>query len=167
MNTPYFEWLLSLINGSNYDGMEYRKALWQLYSTPFYAIDPMDQNREIDGESLRQSFTGLDNFPARCSVLELMIALSQRCEIIMRDSSELPIGVDHWFWSMFNNLELSNMDDAHYDPYYIEYVTCRLISRDYGPNGEGGLFYVQHPAADMRTAQIWYQMNWYLDDILQ
>lgn len=159
----YYEWLINLIGGSKRWGREYSKVLYQLYSTPFYAVNPMDANRCSDGEGLRSRYGGFDSLPDSCTVLELMISLAERIDNVVWDGETR---YDIWFWDhLFKNLELENMDDAHYDPYYVEYVTCRLISRSYEPDGQGGLFYVPNPPEDLRKVQIWYQMCWYIDNI--
>ena len=164
MITGYFDWLCKLISGPERNGVLYGKALYQLYQTPFFYILSMDKNRIEDGLNLRSQYDGPEDndVPAKCSVLEVMIATAIRCEDVMWDGQN-GYSSDFWFWQMFVNMELGNMDDTHYDPYYIEHVTCRLISRDYEPDGKGGFFYIAEPPEDMRNVQIWYQMNWYLD----
>ena len=39
------------------------------------------------------------------------------------------------------------------------------LNRDYGRDGKGGLFTIEHCRYDMRDIEIWYQANWYLDNI--
>lgn len=159
MSTEYFDWLTGRIGGPRRNGVSYEKVLWQLYKTPFHYILEMDRNRSDDGLALRRQY-GLAT-QDKCSVLEMMIGVALRCEDIMYDNGRY--AAEFWFWKMIDNLELGFMDDANYDPYYVEHVTCRLISRDYEPDGRGGLFYISEPPDDMRNVQIWYQMNWYLD----
>lgn len=162
MSTEYFDWLIGRIGGPEKDGVTYEKLLWQLYKTPFTYILEMDKNRTDDGLALRTQY-GYDipDAPPKCSVLEMMIGVAIRCEDVMYDNGRFSAGF--WFWRMIENLELGFMDDANYEPYYVEHVTNRLISRDYEPDGRGGLFYISEPPDDMRNVQIWYQMNWYLD----
>lgn len=40
------------------------------------------------------------------------------------------------------------------------------MEREYERNGEGGLFTVNN-GRDMRTTEIWYQMNYYLSEIIR
>lgn len=164
MSSGYFDWLTSYIGGTIQNGVDYSKTLYQLYKTPFFYILDADKNRIEDAYTLRDIYDGdASEYPDKCSVLELIIAVASRCQDVMFDGYDNPYTVKFWFWKMFENLELENMDDTHYDPYYVEHVTCRLISRDYEPDGRGGLFYISEPPEDMRNVQIWYQMNWYLD----
>ena len=44
-------------------------------------------------------------------------------------------------------------------------VIRRFLNRDYERDGKGGLFTIEHCRYDMRDIEIWYQANWYLDNI--
>ena len=105
----------------------------------------------------------LDNSP--CSVLEMLIALAIRCEEhIMDDRYRNRTG--QWFWGMIENLGLRKMTDARFDEDYADEIIQRFLDRRYKRNGEGGLFTVEHCRRDLRTVEIWYQMCWYLDEIV-
>ena len=67
---------------------------------------------------------------------------------------------------MINNLGLGSMRDDNYDKDYVEYVIQTFLRREYKPNGDGGLFTINHCDHDLRDVEIWYQLNWYLDSIL-
>ena len=71
-----------------------------------------------------------------------------------------------WFWNMIVNLGLGSMSDSRFDAAYTDDVISRFMNRKYKRNGEGGLFTVERCKYDMRTVEIWWQMNWYLDSIL-
>ena len=58
------------------------------------------------------------------------------------------------------------MTDAKFDEDYANEVIGRFLNRQYERNGEGGLFTVEHCNRDLRTVEIWYQMCWYLDEIV-
>ena len=47
---------------------------------------------------------------------------------------------------------------------YAKEVIFRFLHRQYKPNGEGGLFTLEHPKYDLRNEEIWYQAMWYLDE---
>ena len=59
------------------------------------------------------------------------------------------------------------MNDAKFSESYADDVITRFLNRRYKRNGEGGLFTVEHCKSDLRSAEIWYQMCWYLDGILE
>lgn len=131
----------------------------------------MDSNRTKDGLNLRNRFARETNHPysdvalylcGGCSVLEMLAALSIRCgEDIMGDDPS------KWFWTMINNLGLIGMTDTYYDEEYVHEVIENMMNRRYGEDGKGGLFYVKNPRNDMRKVEIWYQMCWYIDEILE
>lgn len=148
-----------------------------LHDTEFtYSIE-LDSNRWEDGVDLRCKFGYEHSYDNNvidlyfgntpCSVLEMMIALSIRCEEnIMRDS-DIGDRTRHWFWTMIDNLGLAMMVDTKFDKKYVELVICNFLNRDYGYHGEGSLFAVLTPRRDMRKVEIWYQMCWYLEEYLE
>jgi hypothetical protein len=104
--------------------------------------------------------TYLDNRP--CSVLEMIAALSIRCEHIM-ENQDLGNRTGQWFWDMLTNLGLISMDDTKFDRKHVGDAISRFLNREYKPNGEGGLFTVNHCGKDLRSIEIWYQACLYLD----
>lgn len=135
----------------------------------------MDANRESDGIDLRYRFgyeeqicqpqiaAYLDNRP--CSVLEMMVALALRCEEDIMSNSQLGNRTAEWFWEMITSLGLIRIDDAHYSEDIVEHAIEVFLDRLYFKNGKGGLFTLANPEKkDMRTAEIWCQMYWYLDE---
>lgn len=173
----YFDWMCQLVYDKQYIGdRSYRKLLSKLHNIPFtYTID-MDGNRAADGIDLRYRFgyernyedyiiaSFLDDKP--CSVLEMIVALALRCETIMEDP-DYGDRTGEWFWGMIESLGLESMDDTSFNRDYIDDVIDIFLSRDYGRDGRGGLFTIKHPKRDLRTVEIWYQMNWYLNSILK
>lgn len=106
----------------------------------------------------------LDNRP--CSVLEMLIALAFRCEEHIMTDPDIGNRMGQWFWNMIVSLGLGSMSDSRFDAAYTDDVISRFMNRKYKRNGEGGLFTVERCKYDMRTVEIWWQMNWYLDSIL-
>ena len=173
----YFDWMCQLVSDKQYIGdRSYRKLLSKLHNIPFtYTID-MDGNRAADGIDLRYRFgyernyedyiiaSFLDDKP--CSVLEMIVALALRCETIMEDP-DYGDRTGEWFWGMIESLGLESMDDTSFKRDYVDDVIDIFLSRDYVRDGRGGLFTIKHPKRDLRTVEIWYQMNWYLDSILK
>lgn len=177
LNKEYFEWMCQLVCDEQYcQRLSYRRLLSHLHDIDFQFIIPMDGNRAEDGIELRYRFgyensyensmisSLLDNRP--CSVLEMIIALAFRCEEQIMNDPSIGNRMGQWFWSMIKNLGLDSMNDSRFDAVYTDDVIFRFMDRKYKRNGEGGLFTVEHGKIDMRSVEIWYQMNWYLDSIL-
>ena len=166
----YFEWLCNIIG----DKSSYDRLLTRLHQLDFLYILPMDENREIDGLDLRHRFAYVtghkvdDDFLSErpCSVLEMMVALALRIEEDIAYDPDIGSRVHCWFWDMVSNLGLGDMDDYHYDEDYVDDVIDRFLYREYKRNGEGGLFTIENCPHDLRTVEIWYQMGWYMNDIL-
>lgn len=175
LTNRYLDWMYDIVCDNRYSKVEYRKLFRSLYEAEFYYTLPMDGNRAEDGEELRYDFGRecgysdvivreyLDNRP--CSVLEMMLALSIRCEEHIMTDDEYGDRVGQWFWEMIVSLKLGNMTDDRFDPDYVEHAIDIFLNRDYAPNGEGGLFTISDPSKDMREIDIWYQMCWYLNEI--
>lgn len=177
LNNEYFEWMCQLVCNERYSrGLSYQKLLRHLHNIDFQYVIPMDGNRAEDGIDLRyrfgyeKSYEGpmiasfLDN--RSCSVLEMLIALAFRCEENIMNNPDVGNRMDQWFWNMIVNLGLGSMSDSRFDPKYTDDVIFRFMDRKYKRDGEGGLFTIEHCKYDMRSVEIWYQMNWYLDSIL-
>ena len=177
LNKEYFEWMYQLVYNEKYPKrLSYRKLLTHLHDIEFTYIIGMDGNRAEDGIDLRYRFgyerqyeapviaTYLDDRP--CSILEMLTALAIRCEEHIMDDPDIGNRTGQWFWSMISNLGLDFMSDTKFDKRYLDGVISKFLNREYKRNGEGGLFTVNNCKHDLRTAEIWYQMCWYLDDII-
>jgi len=177
LNNNYFEWMYQLVYNEKYSNrLSYRKLLSRLHDIEFIYIIEMDGNRAEDGIDLRYRFgyerkyeesiitTFLDNRP--CSILEMLTALAIRCEEHIMDDPDIGNRTGQWFWSMIENLGFGSIHDTIFDKRYLESVITRFLNREYERNGNGGLFTVNNYKYDLRTAEIWYQMCWYLDSVL-
>lgn len=167
----YFEWLCSLIEGNI--RVSYRKLLIYLHNTEFRYIILNDGNRAEDGLKLRYRFSDerkdidpKDYLDEPCSVLEMMVALSIRCETDIMDDKDAGNRTYKWFWGMIDNLGLSQMTDNHFSKNIVSGIIDRFLDREYDPNGAGGLFTVEKSGYDLRAVEIWYQMCWYLDELI-
>ena len=178
LSNRYFEWLCNLVYDHKFSRkLSYKKLLTTLHSIDFVYIIEQDSNRFDDGVDLRYRFgyendisksdieTYLNNKP--CSVLEMMIALSLRCEEHIMDDEDVGNRTGQWFWNMVVNLGLGCMTDNRFDSDYVIFCIDRLMNREYEPDGEGGLVTVPDCRQDLRTIEIWYQMMWYLSYILK
>lgn len=177
LNKEYLDWMCELVYDERYfNRLSYRKLLGYLYNRDFVYSIELDGNRAEDGIDLRYRFSyehGYDESMVRdylddkpCSVLEMMIALAIRCEEHIMDDPDIGDRTARWFWDMIYNLGLDSMDDAYFDEHHTKVIIDRFLNREYEENGRGGLFTVDSCVHDLRTVEIWYQMCWYLDDIL-
>ena len=58
------------------------------------------------------------------------------------------------------------MTDDVFNRQYVEAAVTGLLNREYEPDGKGGLFTIKDCDRDLRTVEIWYQLCWYLDEIV-
>lgn len=169
----YFEWMFDLVcEGRFGETISYRKLLKNLHNIEFTYSIPNDADRAYDGIDLRYRFAYDTGDPCAdgyldgpCSVLEMMIAMSIRCEEVM-DDPEYGDRTSQWFWKMIINLGLGDMVDYRYDDYYVEDVIDKFLKREYEADGRGGLFYVKHCDYDLRHVSLWKQMWWMLDEMM-
>lgn len=164
LDEQYFLWLLKLIN------QDHKSAhiilFEQMYKKPFEWYIPNDDNRAEDGRLLREDFLVEEGLFADeswieldCSILELVIALSNRL------SFETDIDPKIWFWELIGNLglaEYANLERIRASIKEINVILNTLNKREYEEDGYGGLFPLRNPGRDQRRVEIWYQMSAYL-----
>lgn len=177
VRNEYFNWLSDLVCKARFaNQISYRKLLMRLHCTDFRYSIIKDRNRAEDGENLRYRFAVCEGYAdtdlivdildGPCSVLEMMIALAVHCEESIMDDPRLGDRTGQWFWGMIVNLGLGSMTDDRFDKQTVDNAIMRLLDREYEPNGKGGLFTVRNCNRDLRTVEIWYQLCWYLDNIV-
>lgn len=177
LQSAYFNWMYELVCKPEYtNGLSYRELLSYLHERDFVVLMERDLNRAEDGVNLRYSFgyendidsvliaTYLDDRP--CSVLEMIIALAIRCEEMMNDP-DLGDRTGRWFWEMLESLGLDDMDDYSFDWADAEYVVELFLKREYCRDGQGGLFTIENCKRDLRDVEIWYQMGWHLNELIE
>lgn len=174
INREYFEWLCELVDIKRFSRpVSYRKLLSHLHNIEFTWTVPLDANRADDGVQLRRRFameredmTLREYLGGPCSVLELMVALAVRCEESIMDDTRYGNRTGQWFWNMIHSLGLTPMNDSNFDRDEVDDIIARFLNRDYEPDGRGGLFTVKHCDLDLRTVEIWWQLNRYLGSIM-
>lgn len=175
LREEYFNWLYGKIKKDQTSEASFRNLLIFLHETDFTYTIPKDANRAEDGKNLRYKFAMgvynndiiceiLDDRP--CSVFEMMVALAIRCENIM-DDPKYGDRTGQWFWGMVVNLGLGYMTDLYFNKEIAQQIIDKFLNHEYEPDGKGGLFKIRHCDKDVRKAEIWYQLCWYLDSITQ
>lgn len=178
IRNEYFDWLSNLVCGNRYSKqISYKKLLTHLHDIDFRWMNPRDQNRAEEGESLRYRFAItqgyadssdeiVDILRAPCSVFEMMVSLAIVCEETIMDDPAIGDRTAQWFWGMIATLGLGGMQNSRYNPRHVDEAINRFLDREYEPDGRGGLFRIVGCEYDLRDVEIWYQLCWYLDTIV-
>ncbi|QFP95448.1 hypothetical protein SEA_MAKAI_56 [Arthrobacter phage Makai] len=166
----YLEWLYKEAVGATRNANP-AKSFWQiakqLYSIPFTWLINNDDNRAEDGKALREEFIVEDQIQdvdqdwmeLDCSMLEMMIALARRASF--ESSGE----AGDWFWHFLRTLELDLYSDLRYNSRVHAEIAAKvekIIYRQYGRNGDGGLFPLRNARKDQRRVELWEQLSTYL-----
>jgi len=169
--TGYLEWLCKKVP-SDFGTRSYKKLLKKLFCEEFTYTMPMDENRAIQGASMRKEYADEnclgDYWMASepCTVLEMMVSLADICEErIMKDDAQ-GNRTGRWFWDMIASIGLMDMDDECFDEGFVHRKIETMLKRKYHPDGRGGLFTIPNVRKDLRTVDIWYQAQWYLAECL-
>lgn len=176
LREEYFAWLCDWVADDKHLSRHttYNKMFSYLFDKPFVYTIAMDGNRAEDGINLRYRFGRENGIPDAlvatylddrdCSMLEMMVALSIRCEDQIMENPDVGNRVGQWFWDMIVSLDI-NMPDSRFDYRAAEECMEVFTNHSYAKNGRGGLFTITDPTRDMRKTDIWYQMNFYLDEM--
>lgn len=160
----YFNWLCAKVVDTRVPN--YYDLMRILYSTEFDWLIHADRNRAQDGVELRTDFLRELNmesdpfwFDAPCSVLEMLIAFSDRACFQTDMSSR------KWFWIFLNNLGIDEYRRvSRSDIRHIEEILYSFVHRTYDANGNGGILPIRRARHDQREVEIWYQFCEYLED---
>jgi len=160
----YLTWLMGRVA----IGEDYTMLCRYMLNTDYIFFCSNDDNRATDGLDLRYEFENrygwIEDLSDECSILEMLVALSIRCDDVMFDP-EYGHRTDFWFFEMIKNLELDKFDDDFFDQRAVNSILEDFIYRHYGKNGgRGCAFKVKKPLHDMRTTELWYQMMWWLNE---
>jgi hypothetical protein len=136
-----------------------------LFYESFHHFVPNDDNRASEGQGLRDKFMDDEerqmirqSYFRPCSVLEMLIALSERMAFeLFNPMEESDPDVPNCFWEIINNLKLKpNQSNAA--------IIHRLNKREYMESGLGGMFPLEDHREDQRAVEIWYQMMAYINE---
>lgn len=171
LHNQYLDWLMGIVQLP-----QHSRLLEKLFSTEFVWIIPFDANRADDGIQLRYRFgrecgipdpvicSELDNGP--CSLLEMIVALAIRAEEQIMGDPTIGDRTAMWIHDMLKSLGILAYLDYIYDEQAVDNAIYIFTNRLYTRTGRGGLFEVPDldPSKDMRTAEIWFQMCWYMNE---
>lgn len=165
----YYNWLYGIVCGKRVSGgPRYHRLSTFLFNEEFVPRCSMDIERADDGVALRSRFEEAYNIKLdrieSCSMLEMMIALSDRIERTIMIDRDMGDRTGQWFWNMVVSLGFSSSDDRNFDEEKARTIMERFNCKEYAPNGAGGLFTVQNTNVDMRKLDIWYQAMAYLNE---
>lgn len=170
----YFTWLAEECFQLDSERREYDGVLRTLHDIPFYWTIWSDENRAGDALSFRQNDflgfqTDLDRLDqhwlkawaeATPSVLEVMLGMARRWSFYF----EAPTSV--YFHHMFHNMRFDRFPGrvlTSLGQEKVRQLCDDWMSRQFQANGIGSPFPVTHAfdVVDMRTVDIWGQMNAY------
>lgn len=168
----YLDWLSDMIDLYSADRYMYTDLIKYLYSVEFHYSILLDRNRCKDATAILyckyMNEIGVDYnletvYDRECSVLEVLIALSFRCE---RDIMGEPGSYedDKWFWIMIENLGLLDYDNDSFNEDDVNYILQIWMNREFAYDGNGGIFPINRAKRDQRKLEIWDQMADYLDE---
>lgn len=174
----YYSWLCNfgVSMMPDKDEKTWASLITTLADWEFYSDIRGDENRAADALELRRMFEkqeGLDipddliltylDFPV--TILEVLIEMSIRADRLAGEIGNPRPYI--WFGTMLFNMGLLRYDDFHYDETEVFRRVMIFLNRAYNPDGTGGgPFVLREPRADLRTTELWYQMQWYLSEIL-
>lgn len=165
----YLRWLEpQLQDEQGNSGKTYWELLNMMFEKEFVFVDPMDENRAVDGLDLRVEFASehrlrphvLEDL-APCSFLEVLIGLSRRLAFAAGGTAP------GWAWQLLGNLELHRMSDplTRHKSRKVDEIMDAAIYRTYAPDGTGGFFPLAWPDDDQTKIEIWYQMHAYVAEL--
>ena len=168
MDDRYFEWLLKKVT-NNLKTFKYWKLSEWLFNEPFVWSIRNDENRAVDGLGLRREYISTGQTLSRniadrpCSILEMLIALSIRCDQDILGDPDVYKG-GKLFWIMIDNLGLDVYDDQWFKEDDVADIIDIWLSRRFDTRGNGSIFPCQKPCQNHRKVEIWVQMCDYLNE---
>ena len=168
VNDDYYMWLCvqTGLDISKNPRSSYTSLLEQLHHKDYRWLVRRDDNRGGDGLDLRYVFSlaaGETPELGECTMLELLIALSERMTFVLSDISE---DGSHWFQVLLHNVGLLDYTNDVYSRDWstastVDNILNSVLDRKYYPDGRGGFYPLREPKEDQRTVELWYQMQAY------
>lgn len=187
INRDYRDWIITTATAFLKSTMEcygitdysdyYGLLLNKLYDTEFYSEIEKDENRKSDAFGLRFRFsdtTAKYNYRevynylvSPINLLEIMLSMAIRIDEEIMGDPRYDSNAFMWFYSMLESSKLIKFADFNYEESEVESQILTVLNRTYSPDGEGGLFTIHEAKKDLRKVELWYQMLWYLDEVIK
>jgi len=158
----YYQWLIAQIKTPS--TRSFNDLFDRLHNTEFVWIVPNDDNRVQDGLDLRYHFAGDKRKKMSLegvTLLEILVSLSIRVAFTAGGDAK------DWAWTLLKNVKLSKASDplVGNKANKVEDIIYALIWRTYERNGQGGFFPMKYSLKDQTKAEIWDQMNEYVNEM--
>ena len=163
IRNEYFLWLLNRIEIPEYDIDNYSYLMEFLYDFDFYWVLDLDANLAARGLDLRYEFDpNMDLGIKTCSVLEVLVSLAWCWEHDITYDFQIGDRSGLWFWTMLENLGLTEFSDWNFDSRFVEEKLHIWLSREFNYDGIGSPFPLKEAHRDQRNLIIWLQVNDYV-----
>lgn len=162
----YYIWLVDMVDFDSHDN--YSKLLEYLYNKNYIWKVRNDDNRAEDGKKLREKFKSQTDYLdyssliRPCSVLEMLVAFSDRIDKDVMPTDDGSDNLAYWFWLMLDNLGLTDCTDDHFDEEFVDKTLDIWMNREYDLNQKGNLFLVKTKKNHFKELELWFQMHQYI-----
>lgn len=186
INTDYYRWLISLVNGSDVPSNKQDMIFSILHTIPFTWQMVRDENRALAGRNLRELYLyllGEANIRVKygymdidmmndiideelgeygtCSVLETLIGIAKEWEDELAFDASFGDRTAHWFWDhIIYNLGLR---DARLSQKRVREAIFYWMDREYDHDGNGNIFTIPNSDINMTNSEIWWQLCAYVN----
>ena len=170
----YYKWVTKKVYSKSVS-RDYDKLMKYMFTKEYEYDNWLDENRKMDALAMREHY--FDNLgdvnyedddisfieSAPCSWLEMFVAFAKRIEKQIMVDDDIGDRTAQWFWLMMTSLGLSKMTDDRFNERVVDKILHTLAYHEFNEDGTGGgLFVVHDPKHNMKIADLWYQMNYYL-----
>lgn len=174
----YMKWMLDKIDFKKRNHKKYGKLLKILNEIEYEFTTLLDENRLSDALNMRNEFleeccgysyskfdssmvSACPNIvlfgPHRCSVLEMLVAMSIRCEIEMTGEPGCDV-LGRMFWIAIDNSGLSKFTDDRFDGQFVRKIVRETTNSDIFPFNRSGI--------DKSRVDLWYAMQLWIAENL-
>ena len=159
----YHDWLLDVIAIDSPPAENHNELtdsiIEMMWNIPFRPLMELDENRISDVYNIRDIY-GWDYVSKEPSVLEILVTMAINCEDEIMTNDEYGNRTYIWFWSMYDNLGLDQVESLE----EAEDIIFDFMDRSYDSQGHGSIFYTRYHNRDFRELDLWWQMQMWLTE---